>query len=131
LAVVLLAGCGGDGKSKTGENAGQTPSQPSSIQGTGGIGEMIEIHISVYFKATERARLMPFVDALNKYKHLEGHFPKSQQEFRDGIINEYPALLANLPDRAELIYHPEMAAELTICELNNPEALPLSIKRER
>lgn len=123
--------------------AGKAPPPPppppdvvreEAVPGVTGKGEglgsgPISTPIFVYFHVRERLVFdVQVASAMNLYKGIHGHFPKTQEEF-DKLIEENGIALPELrgPDH-RYVYDPEKAAQMSVYDTSDP---PLMVERPR
>jgi hypothetical protein len=98
-----------------------------SPKGQGYGGGLITEPISVYFKASQMVVFrIQIPHAMNLYRGVHGHFPKSHQEFMEKIIQENGIQLPTLPPGARYVYDPQKAAQM---QQYDPADPPLFVER--
>lgn len=96
-------------------------------KGQGYGGGIITEPISVYFRAPQMVAFkIQLPDAMNKYRGLNGHFPKSHEEFMEKIIKENMIELPVLRPGERYLYDPQKAAEMQTYDPADP---PLFVVR--
>ena len=126
LAVIVMAGCGGEPDEPT--EGDRTRKTPIRKKGEGYGPGPVSTPIAAYFSAKERIALMPIVQAMQLYRAANGRFPESHEEFMKEIINKKRARikLPELPEGVEDVYDAETAAQMNHCDLDN---MPLTVQR--
>lgn len=98
-----------------------------SPKGQGYGGGLITEPISVYFKAPQMVVFrIQIPHAMNLYRGVHGHFPKTHQEFMEKIIQENGIQLPPLPPGARYVYDPQKAAQM---QQYDPADPPLWVER--
>ena len=98
-----------------------------SPKGQGYGGGLITEPISIYFKAPQMIVFrIQIPHAMNLYRGLHGHFPKTHQEFMEKIIQENGIQLPPLPPGARYVYDPQKAAQM---QQYDPADPPLLVER--
>ncbi|HOM17811.1 MAG TPA: hypothetical protein PLQ00_10810 [Thermoguttaceae bacterium] len=98
-----------------------------SPKGQGYGGGLITEPISVYFKAPQMVVFrIQIPHAMNLYRGVHGHFPKTHQEFMEKIIQENGIQLPPLPPGARYVYDPQKAAQMPQYDPADP---PLLVER--
>lgn len=98
-----------------------------SPKGQGYGGGLITEPISVYFKAPQMVVFrIQIPHAMNLYRGVHGHFPKTHQEFMEKIIQENGIQLPPLPPGARYVYDPQKAAQM---QQYDPADPPLLVER--
>jgi len=87
--------------------------------------------IATMFRTRQRLKFLQVADTLNKYKAMNGHFPKSHEEFMKEIIKRYGFELPTLPRGHEYFYDAEMAAKIDTIDVSDPDRMPLMAVRPR
>jgi len=148
LAVVVIAGCeGGDepdrpdgartaGQKRAGPNqaapdAGQRVREPAKVgvgeQGSGIKAGPVGTPIKALFGVKERLVFdVQIAKSMQLYRAINGHYPKSQQEFETKIIKENLIQLPPLPPGAKYVYDAKRAADMTDYDPDDP---PLMVER--
>ena len=74
---------------------------------------LITTPVSMYFRGPQMVAFrIQIPDAMNKYKGVNGHYPKSQKEFMQKIIKENQINLPELPYGKRYFYDPKKAAQM-------------------
>ena len=82
---------------------------------------LITTPVSIYFRAPQMMTFrIQIPDAMNKYKGVNGHFPKSHQEFMQKIIKENMIQLPELRGGQRYVYDPKKAAEMRTYDPADP-----------
>lgn len=98
-----------------------------SPKGQGYGGGLITEPISLYFKVPQMMVFrIQIPHAMNLYRGLHGHFPKTHEEFMDKIIKENAIQLPPLPAGARYVYDPQKAAQMQEYDPADP---PLFVER--
>lgn len=98
-----------------------------SPKGQGYGGGLITEPIPVYFKAPQMVAFrIQIPHAMNLYRAQYGHFPKTQEEFMEKIIQENGIQLPPLPPGARYVYDPQKAAQM---QQYDPADPPLFVER--
>ena len=85
--------------------------------------------IATYFRVQERVVFdIEITSAMKMYKALNGHFPKTHEEFMEKIINESSIRLPKLNPGENYIYDAEKAAKIKNYDPKDP---PLMVERTR
>ena len=122
LPAVLLAavlGCGS-------EPAAPPPAGPQpAVPGVGRQGRDYErgpvsTPIKAMFTTKQRLQLLPIAQAMNVYKAMNGHFPKTHDDFMEKIIRDNGIQLPELPEGYQYVYDPEKAASMSNYDLDDP-----------
>ncbi len=85
----------------------QTAEPGMGKKGRGYGGDTVTYPIAAYFKVRERIALDHMKKAMQLYQALNGHYPRTQDEFRKQIIKANRITLAVLPDGHKYYYDPD------------------------
>jgi len=154
FALVLIAGCGGDGRQaaeplqqgegavppppppppapSTEDPAPETVRKPATVgvgkKGRGYGGGPISTPIAAYFSTRQRIVFdIEIPPAMNAYRALNGHFPKSHEVFMEEIIKANSIRLPELPSGERYVYDAEKAKTMNTYDPRDP---PLMVERE-
>ena len=127
-AGFFLAGCGQPSQptnlsptsaTPTGVAAAPAETPPQTVlekagKGSGKQGRLLDKHEGIYvtpaktfFTVKEKIVFEILIpDALNKHNAIEGHYPKSHDEFMQKVIGEFQIQLPELPAGHEYVYDP-------------------------
>lgn len=85
--------------------------------------------VRAYFSTRERVVFdIQITEAMKVYKALNGHFPKTHEEFMEKIIRENAIQLPELRPGDRYVYDAEKAAEMRAYDPTDP---PLMVERSR
>lgn len=150
LAMVMLAGCGGEEPGATIESdqqpqdAGGQPLPPPETPAPETVREAAKVGvgkqgrdygtgpvatpIATYFRTKQRIAFLQIATPMNMYKAIHGHFPKTHEEFMEEIIKKNSIKLPELPAGERYVYDPEKAAKMSSYDPQDP---PLMVERPR
>ena len=90
---------------------------------------LITTPVAVYFRGPQMmAFKIQIPHAMNIYRGVNGHFPKSHEEFMQKIIKENQIQLPDLPPDEHYVYDPKKAAEMRTYDPADP---PLFVEHEK
>jgi hypothetical protein len=90
---------------------------------------LITTPLSVYFRAPQMMVFnIQIPDAMNKYRGVNGHFPKSEKEFMEKIIKENEIQLPELPGGERYFYDAERAAQMRTYDSADPPLMVVKPK---
>ena len=73
--------------------------------------DYISVAVSSQFRAQEQLTLLRITDAMRKHKAAHGHFPKTDEEFFEDVIEANSISLPELPAGQKFGYDPDAAEE--------------------
>ena len=150
LATAMVVGCAGEqagpvesSESSTDTTAPIPPTPPTPDQtvepvrqpATVGVGKKgrgygagpIATPIAAYFSTKQRMVFdIQIPSAMNTYRALNGHFPKSHEEFMKKIVKKNSIRLPELRSGKQYVYDPDKAAKMSTYDPQNP---PLMIEQ--
>jgi len=90
---------------------------------------MVTTPVAVYFRGPQMMVFnIQIPHAMKLYRGVNGHFPKSHEEFMQKIIKENQIQLPELPPGERYVYDPEKAAGMTSYDPADP---PLFVEHEK
>ncbi len=137
LALAVICGCRGD---LIDEDAPPVPAETGDVQrkpATVGVGKRghgygggpFSTPIATLFRTKELIAFnLQVQPAMNMYRALNGHFPKSHDEFMEKIIKENHIQLPDLSAGERYVYDPEKAAQKSTYDPQDP---PLFAEKDR
>jgi len=146
--MAIIAGCGGPAPDDTADSPPEQPAaeiQPESRtppppprmvreKAVPGVGEKgqglgtgpVATPIAAGIRAEEKITFMQITTSMKLYRALNGHFPKSHEEFMKEIIRANGIRLPELPPGQRYVYDAEKAAKMSSYDPNDP---PLLVER--
>ena len=76
--------------------------------------------VASYFRTKERLAFMQVAQPMNMYHALNGHFPKTHEEFMEEVIRKNHLKLPELPAGKRYVYDAEKAAKMSQYDPNDP-----------
>jgi len=92
---------------------------------------MVATPLAAVFQTKDRLQFLQVAHTLNNYKAMNGHFPKSHDEFMKQVIERNGLQLPLLPRGQEYFYDAEVAATIDTVDPSDPERMPLKVLRPR
>ena len=150
LAIVLLAGCGrqpADPVDSPADDvltpavppppppAAEKPPEATRRAATVGVGKKgrgygagpVATPIAAYFSTQQRIVFdIQIASAMNAYRAINGHFPKSHEAFMEEIVKKNSIKLPELPSGERYVYDPDKAATMSTYDAKDP---PLFVER--
>jgi hypothetical protein len=87
--------------------------------------------IAAMFRTQQRIKFIEVAHALKMYKAINGHSPKSHEEFMREIIQRNGLKLPTLPPGHEYFYDAEVAAKIDTVDPSDPDRMPLMVLKPR
>ncbi len=126
------------------ETPGERPTEavPSDMEAAPAVGHigrkgrgygsgMIATPVAAIFQTRDRIQLIQLASTLNTYKAVNGHLPKSHDEFMTKIVEQNRLQLPQLPPGQEYFYDAEAAATISTVDPADADRMPLKVLRPR